>query len=143
MSSESTAEPAVRVGIGLIRRGGSFLVRQRPDGAALAGFWEFPGGKCERGEAADRAAVRECVEETGLAVRTVALRQTVEHLYPHARVELYYYDCEPVDPVADPDPATGFRWVDASALAALTFPEANGPVVAELVREFAIQAESG
>jgi len=37
---------------------------------------------------------------------------------------------------ADPDPSTGFRWVAASGLAALAFPDANGPVVAELCREF-------
>ena len=27
-----------------------FLVRQRPEGTVYAGYWEFPGGKCEPGE---------------------------------------------------------------------------------------------
>ena len=43
-------EPVVKAGIGLISRGGSFLVRMRPAGTVYAGFWEFPGGKCEPGE---------------------------------------------------------------------------------------------
>ena len=71
-----------------------------------------------------------------MVVRLVALRRVVSHRYPHARVELYYYDGEPVPADAHPDPSTGFRWVAASGLAALAFPDANGPVLAELSREF-------
>lgn len=128
--------PPVRVGIGIVRRGRSFLVRQRPAGAALAGFWEFPGGKCTPGERAEDAAVRECAEETGLAVRPQRLRAKRTYQYPHALLELCYYDCEAADPDAEPESSSGFRWLGASELAALQFPEANTPVVAELVREF-------
>ncbi len=61
--------PPIAVGIGLIARSGRYLVRQRPDGTAMAGYWEFPGGKCEPGEPPEAAVVRECREETGLDVR--------------------------------------------------------------------------
>ncbi len=40
----------------------------RRAGGVLAGRWEFPGGKCEPGEAEADALVRECREELGLAV---------------------------------------------------------------------------
>jgi hypothetical protein len=40
-----------------------------------------------------------------------------------------------VVPDAVPDPSTGFRWVAAEALAGLTFPEANEPILVELARE--------
>src|SRR5690348_686841 len=33
------------------RRDGSFLLGQRPAGKVYAGYWEFPGGKVEPGEA--------------------------------------------------------------------------------------------
>ncbi|HKI18797.1 MAG TPA: NUDIX domain-containing protein, partial [Isosphaeraceae bacterium] len=55
-------EPPIPVGIGIIRRGDRFLVRQRPAGTVYAGYWEFPGGKCESGEEPARATVRECFE---------------------------------------------------------------------------------
>ena len=56
------------VGIGLIRRDGDFLVRRRPEGTVYAGYWEFPGGKCEPGETPAQTTARECQEETGLEI---------------------------------------------------------------------------
>jgi len=102
----------------------------------MAGYWEFPGGKCDDGEPPDQTTHRECAEEIGLPVEVGPLREVICHRYPHAWVELYYYDCEIRDPVLDPDPATGFRWVPASELAALVFPEANGPILTALAREY-------
>jgi 8-oxo-dGTP diphosphatase len=130
------------VGIGLVRRGEAFLVRQRPEGAALAGFWEFPGGKCQSGETPETAARRECFEETGLVLRAIALRSVVRHHYAHGRIELHFFDCQAYDPSAEANPATGFRWVEANALAFLRFPEANDEVVASLIREFGGTAEN-
>ena len=126
---------AVRVGIALVRRDGSYLVRRRPPGTAMAGFWEFPGGKCEPGESPESATVRECAEETGLAVRVITRRHLAWHEYPHGRVELHFYDCETIDPAAVPDPATDFRWVGARVLPSLAFPAGNAALLVELARE--------
>ena len=127
---------ATRVGIGLIRKGDSYLIRPRPPGSPMPGVWEFPGGKCEPGEDPRDAAVRECFEETGLEVRAVAARRVVLQCYPHGLVELSYFDCRPVAPDAEPDPHSGFRWVLAGDLSGYTFPPANGPILADLAREF-------
>ena len=101
--SSIPAESPTRVAIALVRRGNRFLVGTRPEGLPLAGCREFPGGKCEPGEAADETARRECMEETGLDVVTGSLRRVVRHAYPHALVELYYWDCEPADSGANHD----------------------------------------
>jgi mutator protein MutT len=103
----------------------------------MAGYWEFPGGKCEPGERPEDAAVRECGEELGLTVAIVRLRRVVSHRYPHAWVEMSFFDCVTIDPTAEPDPSTGFRWVRGSELAGLTFPGANEMVLKELARESA------
>jgi 8-oxo-dGTP diphosphatase len=128
-------EPVIKAGIGLIARGGRFLVRMRPEGTVYAGFWEFPGGKCEAGEPPAHAVARECLEETGFQVAVGELRHRTRYRYPHGLVDLHFYNCTPEDRSAEPAVETGFRWVEAAELPNLRFPEANQEVVAELVRQ--------
>lgn len=137
------AEPT-RVGIGLIGRGGSFLIRQRPPlpGSPMPGYWEFPGGKCHDGESAEDCTRRECGEEVGMTVRVLRLRRVIRHVYPHGYVELHVFDCEPNPRDAEPAPESGFRWVPAPDLPHYTFPGANDAVVAELATEHQGETES-
>ncbi len=39
----------------LLRADGAFLLARRPEGKVYAGWWEFPGGKVEAGEAPSQA----------------------------------------------------------------------------------------
>ena len=127
--------PLTLVGIGVIRRDGRFLIQERPVGKVYAGYWEFPGGKVEPGETPAEAVVRECLEETGLVVAADRLRAVIEHTYPHGRVRLHVFDCRPVDPSVEPDPAHGCRWVPAAELKSYRFPEANEAILAQLAKE--------
>lgn len=122
------------VGIGLIRRDDCYLIRPRPPlpGSPMPGYWEFPGGKCHDRETPEQCAGRECREEVGLAIVVLGPRHVVRHRYPHGSVELHFFDCQLEDPHAEPDPATGFRWVPVSELPRYTFPGANETIVAEL-----------
>ena len=134
-NSPVPGETVVKASIGIIGREGRFLVRMRPAGTVYAGYWEFPGGKCEPGELPEHAVLRECREETGLCVVVGGLRRRTLHRYPHGLVELYFYNCTSRDQAAEPTVETGFRWVAAKELAALKFPEANDAVVEELAEE--------
>lgn len=132
-----TVSNPTRVGIGLIRRGDRYLIRQRPHlpGSPMAGYWEFPGGKCEPGESPEDCTRRECVEEAGLAVVIQARRRIVRHIYPHGSVEMHFFDCLPETDDAEPAPGTGFIWVGVQELPHYTFPGANETIVADLIRE--------
>jgi mutator protein MutT len=109
----------------------------------MPGYWEFPGGKCHAGESLKACAEREGTEEAGVAIRAVRLRMMREHIYPHGWVKLAFYDCETVDPDAEPGAETGFRWVAGIELGAYRFPDGNGAVLAELVRESEAELRRG
>jgi 8-oxo-dGTP diphosphatase len=130
-----SADRPTQVGIAVVRRADRFLVGQRPSGTVYAGYWEFPGGKCEPAEDPASAAGRECLEETGLRVVVERLRRTVTHRYQHGLVELYFFDCRAENDTAQPTAGSGYCWVRAEDLSALRFPEANEVIVDELARE--------
>ena len=65
-SSNDSAIVDVAVGV-LVDAAGRFLLTSRPPGKVYAGWWEFPGGKLERGESVVAALVRELHEELGIA----------------------------------------------------------------------------
>ena len=80
----------VAVGI-LMQPNGDVLLGQRPPGKPYAGYWEFPGGKVESGEAILDALKREFVEELGMQIHSAEAWCGVEHVYPHAHVRLHFY----------------------------------------------------
>lgn len=79
----------VAVGI-LLRQDGSFLLTTRPVGKVYEGYWEFPGGKLERGESVAAALKRELHEELGIAVEKVHPWKIELVDYPHAFVRLNF-----------------------------------------------------
>nr|HET7858685.1 NUDIX domain-containing protein [Caldimonas sp.] len=79
----------VAVGV-LIGERGRFLLTSRPAGKVYAGWWEFPGGKLERGETVEAALARELHEELGIDVVDVLPWHVARVDYTHARVRLHF-----------------------------------------------------
>lgn len=118
------------VAIALIEKADCFLVGRRDAKGPLPGYAEFPGGKCLPGEKPEDCVVRECREETGVEVIVRSLRRELAHTYPHARLRLMFFDCEPQ---GDGQARQGFHWVRRQDLGLLDFPEANKAVISELM----------
>lgn len=117
------------IGIAVVEHQGCYLVGIRPPGASLAGFAEFPGGKCEHGEDPATAAVRECHEETGLRVEVLELLTRRLYEYAYGSVDLHFYLCHPLEAPAAEHDLHGFRWEAVSSLRSMKFPDANVPVL--------------
>ncbi len=124
---------AVRIAVAVIEHQGRYLIGQRPAGVALAGLWEFPGGKQLADESAEQAAVRETAEETGLAVEALGHYGTVTQAYSHGTVAVTFVACRVNVPIVAP--TAPFRWVTAAELAKYEFPAANTALVRRLIDE--------
>jgi mutator protein MutT len=123
--------PPTPIAIAVVQHNGHFLIGRRGPDTALAGLWEFPGGKLLPGETPRAAAVRECLEETGLVVQVVRDYPLREYQYQHDHVLLHFHGCSPADPRHPPrDP---FRWVARDELSQYEFPEGNAELLEQLI----------
>ena len=118
-----------QIGIAVVEHAGRYLVGLRGPDVPLAGFAEFPGGKCLTDESPFDCAVRECLEETGLVVIPECLLQYKEFEYPHGAVSLHFVLCHPANDTDVQDHYQPFRWESARDLKELKFPEANADVI--------------
>ena len=88
----SDAAPPIDVAVGILMKpNGDVLLGSRPEGKPYAGYWEFPGGKVEAGEAVLDALKREFAEEIGVRIISAEPWCGVEHVYPHAHVRLHFF----------------------------------------------------
>jgi 8-oxo-dGTP diphosphatase len=123
----------VEVAAAVIERpDGSFLLAQRPAGKVYAGWWEFPGGKVEAGESAERALARELHEELGIDVRRAYPWITRVHIYEHATVMLHFFRV--VEWVGEPSAKEhqAILWQRLGEPIAEPMLPANAPVLAAL-----------
>jgi 8-oxo-dGTP diphosphatase len=126
------AEEVQHVAIAVVEHAGRYLVGTRRPGEPLAGWAEFPGGKCLSDEESSAAAVRECREETGLEVIPLRRLYACRHRYDYGTLDLEFWLCRPALLEISGRVSGGFEWMPAQSLKSLHFPEANRPVIALL-----------
>jgi mutator protein MutT len=116
----------------VVEEGGRFLLSRRLAGTHLAGYWEFPGGKCEPGEAHEACLARELMEELGVTARIGDELLVTEHAYPDRTVQLHFRRCL-LD--APPTPRLGqqLRWVTRAELLTVQLPPADRDLIRMLV----------
>ena len=118
----------------------TFLLAQRPPGKVYAGYWEFPGGKVEPGEAAEQALARELREELGIDVERAYPWITREYVYPHGHVRLHFFRVHAWRGEPHPREDQAIAWQRHEGAMASPMLPANAPVLAALAlpHEYAI-----
>ena len=111
---------------------GRVLVAQRPIGKHLAGLWEFPGGKCEPGEARQAALRRELHEEIGVRAGALQPLIAITWAYPEKSILLDVYRVLDWDGDAHGREDQALRWISVDGLAEIDMPAADRPVVTAL-----------
>ena len=120
------------------REDGAVLLARRPVGKHLAGKWEFPGGKLEKGESKEMALQRELHEELGCRVTIVEALQCSQHTYKDGvSIKMFPMICEVVKGTAGPRALEHeeIQWVVVDRIGAYDLAAADVPVWEEFVRQ--------
>ena len=110
---------------------GRVLVAKRPQGKAMAGLWEFPGGKVEDGEAPEAALIRELNEELGIDVTAACLAPLTfaSHAYDRFHLLMPLYICRRWEGHVEPREHSDIAWVRPNRLRDYPMPEADLPLI--------------
>ena len=116
------------------------LIAQRPKGKAMAGLWEFPGGKVEMGERPEETVMREMLEELAISVAEKSLTpfRFASHNYPDFHLLMPLFLCRSWEGVPIPREGQKTAWVRPEELRAdnglYPMPPADLPLVEPLVK---------
>jgi 8-oxo-dGTP diphosphatase len=119
------------VAAALIGSDGRILLQRRAAGRAMAGLWEFPGGKVEPGERPEAALVRELDEELGIAVAEEALAAgpfaSADNGGRHMLLLLFL--CREWEGTPQALDAEALCWTTPGEMRSLAMPPADVPLV--------------
>lgn len=116
---------------------GRILLAQRPKGKPMAGLWEFPGGKVEKGETPERALIRELREELNIDVTESCLAAFTfaSHTYDDFHLLMPVYLCRKWDGIMQPKEGQKLKWVAIKELKNYPMPPADLPLI-PMIRDF-------
>ncbi len=122
------------VAAALIDGDGRVLICQRPEGKAMAGLWEFPGGKVEPGETPEEAILRELAEELGVQAKRDCLAPFVfaSHTYEDFHLLMPLFLLRRWDGEVERREHTAHAWVKPARLFDYAMPPADAPLCAWL-----------
>jgi len=113
---------------------GRVLICRRPEGKALAGLWEFPGGKVEAGETPEACLIRELDEELGIRVPPPCLAPFVfaSHDYEGFHLLMPLYLVRRWEGIVTARHHSALAWVKPSKLGDYPMLPADAPLIAWL-----------
>ena len=118
----------------LIDADGRVLLAERPAGRAMAGLWEFPGGKVEVGEWPEQTLIRELKEELGITVTEACIAPLTfaSHGYPDFHLLMPLYVCRRWEGAVTATEGQKLAWVRPNRLRDYDMPPADVPLISHL-----------
>jgi|SRR5579883_2271017 8-oxo-dGTP diphosphatase len=134
-ATEAEPTPVILVvAVALVDVDGRVLLAQRPAGKAMAGLWEFPGGKVQAGETPEAALIRELKEELDIDVTEACLAPLTfaSHRYERFHLLMPLYVCRRWQGMVTAREGQQLAWVRPAKLDQYQMPPADKPLVAML-----------
>ena len=110
------------------------LLARRPPGKAMAGLWEFPGGKVDAGETPEAALIRELNEELAIDVTRACLAPFTfaSHTYEDFHLVMPLFVCRRWLGMVTPVEGQELAWVRPVRMNSYPMPPADVPLIAML-----------
>ena len=108
------------------------LITQRCKGKHLAGCWEFPGGKLEKGETLKECIQREIAEELSVDISVGSHIITTIHEYSDKRIKLHAFNAKLKSGELTLNDHSDARWISSDELDDFVFAPADVPIVEHL-----------
>ena len=117
--------------VALVDADGRVLLARRPPGKAMAGLWEFPGGKLAAEETPEQALIRELREELGIDTEQSCLAPLgfASHSYDDFHLLMPLYVCRVWSGTVTPKEGQELRWVRPARLRDFPMPPADAPLI--------------
>lgn len=120
--------------IAIIDANDQILIAKRPNKKHLSGFWEFPGGKVEKGESPENALVREVKEELNIDInnKCIAPLTFSEFNYENFHLLLLLYVCRRWEGEPMSMEKNEIKWVSVNTLRQYKMPPADDSLIYSL-----------
>jgi 8-oxo-dGTP diphosphatase len=117
--------------VALIDADGRVLLAERPAGKTMAGLWEFPGGKVQKGETPEAALMRELDEELGIATWASCLAPLTfaSHGYDDFHLLMPLFACRKWQGIPQGREGQRLAWARKDALRNYPMPPADLPLL--------------
>lgn len=102
---------------------------------SLANYWEFPGGKIEKGETPEQALQREITEEFNCSIEVSEKVEDTTYEYEKIIVRLETYKAKLIQGTPTALEHAEMRWVTRGNLSQLNFAPADIPAVKKITKE--------
>ncbi len=135
ITGDGTVLKYVRVVAAVIRDKDKIFATARGYGE-FKGWWEFPGGKIEKGETPEQALVREIKEELTATIKVEDLIHTIEYDYPtfHLSMDCFFSKLEEGELILKE--AESAKWLTRDELDSVNWLPADKELIERIKERF-------